>query len=273
MSLITIPYRFDSVEDFLSWLEKTPAHPEAGKSSRSGDVDFTGTHSLKEAFSLIHCGWPEGEELVATHAKAILGKIPGSLLTIQTAYDVVGDQWDMGKVMLGEPESAMVWQEREGGLQCLKVCVDIGFNCNTSAEYIQERGAMVGALIDALETSGNRCEVWACWRTKMIGLDASSNEVEVVTEIKIKSYDKALDMDRLAFWVVHPSALRRMLFLLLEKVDNYFVARNTRGGYGRSEPFQSPDADLTIPAETYITDFPAKLLSYYEKLQKGEVML
>ena len=94
-----------------------------------------------------------------------------------------------------------------GGLFTL--VVSCSYSCNVSTDVVIQRGALICALVDALEYAGNRVEV-ICNET------STSGNYKNETDIVIKKHDQPLDLTGLAFCLAHPAMLRRILFSINE---------------------------------------------------------
>lgn len=203
-------HAFDSFDSFIEDVKQVPAK----NSSRDlGREHFFGTTNFEEAVTLASTGWQEGAEKV--------GKIRGELdwfveaakvaATQQFAWDVTGDFVDVGRVLSGEPESCGSYSSddvaRSGSQRVVRLYTNLGVSGSVKHEAIFARGACVLAAVDVLETLGVRVELWAAKASEK-KTDAPIHQVEVL----VKSAGQAVDVDRLAYILCHPSCLRRLFW-------------------------------------------------------------
>jgi hypothetical protein len=204
-------HAFDSFDAFIEDVKQVPAK----NSSRDlGRDEFFGTANFEAAVALASTGWQEGAEKV--------GKIRGELdwlveaskvaATQQFAWDVTGDFVDVGRVLSGEPESCGSYANddvaRSGSQRVVRLYCNLGVSASVTHDAIFARGACVLAAVDVLETLGVRVELWAAKATEKRANASKIHQVEVL----VKSAGQAVDVDRLAFILCHPSCLRRLFW-------------------------------------------------------------
>jgi hypothetical protein len=74
-----------------------------------------------------------------------------------------------------------------------------------STREIQLHGAAVGALVDALESAGQRVKL--TWERSSV---SQSGSARITLWMTLKEYNDSLDMDRLAFFLTHNAPRRPM---------------------------------------------------------------
>lgn len=99
-------------------------------------------------------------------------------------------------------------ESREGKIITL-VC-SLSFSAAISPETIIQRGAMICALVDAIEYAGYRVEV-ICNDTSS---DNSNGWFEI--DVVVKKANQPLNLIEMAFCLAHPAMLRRMMFSVAE---------------------------------------------------------
>jgi hypothetical protein len=144
-------------------------------------------------------------------------------------FDVTGDMFDVGLVVTGEPE-CWLHPEPEPSKRIISICVNISASCTISTKQIENMGAAVIALIDKLqEDPQNIVEL-----TLAEGADNAEGDFKnVIHYIKIGM--SPIPLNDVAFMLAHPSMLRRFMFAVMEKENNY----GYMGNYGR--PDEAPD--------------------------------
>ena len=103
------------------------------------------------------------------------------------------------------------------------------------------------SLIDELERSGRRVEVtWlSCSEPAWVLSEEKTTLVggpRVAFSFPLKEADQPVEIDRLAFWIMHPSAQRRMQFALKEQLE---IEPWYRDKYG------TPISDVDFLSRTY----------------------
>ena len=85
-------------------------------------------------------------------------------------------------------------------------------------------------IINKLESQGYRCNLNVFWCISEKSLRYSLNCKIIAVKIKVKSSSEKLNISKLAFPLVHPSMLRRLLFRFIEVYPN--VTKGFFGCYG-----------------------------------------
>jgi hypothetical protein len=197
----------------------------------SGDerLAFTKTRSWEDAATLALEGWKEGREMVGKITKDVEGHM--DVLKPVNVWDVTGDFVDVGAFVTGEPECMIRWEEEPARKRVARIMLNMSVSAGVSTETLSWRGATVLALIDKLEGEGVRCEVDLGWCCKSHGKTAPNYTVI----INVKKAEEPLHMDRMAFHLVHPSSVRRLMFSYAECASDADVIEHgfhDDSGYG-----------------------------------------
>lgn len=224
---------FDSMTEFLGWIEKNPNFDDknASKSSRRFDDRWAGA-SWGGALDLVRNGWHAGTADISAKLDEI--KHRSEMMQVGYQWDVTGDTFDVGTMLAGEPEHWLS-PDVEPVKRIYRIGVNVGVSVSVSPKQIMNKGAAVVALIDKLQED-----------------PSAIVELDIVCMLR---YGKGrefclhmgaspLDMDGIAFAVAHPAFLRRLLFAYIEIENN----RKYCGSYGMPSDIKKPDAyDLYIP--------------------------
>jgi hypothetical protein len=199
-----------------------------------------GSGSFEEAAYIAENGWAEGAE----HIHQITERLATQIKTVDTLvpsweYEVCGEELDVARFLSDEPECFISCdpQNRE----ILKIYVGNCFASLVSAEQIRTFGANIAAAVQALESANYSVEVNTITQFDKDG----SPRIDIVTTIK-KS-DAPLEIDRLAFFLVHPSAFRRMSFAIVETQSDL-----TAGYYNVGNRPIKADNTIFISAQDYL---------------------
>jgi hypothetical protein len=249
-----INHTFTTFSEFLHYATSAKSHlsdeERASRIESSYRTAFTGTATFGEAVALAERGWSEGLARIASLASVIYTQVNEQVLRDELAYDVVGDAWDMGRVLTGEPECAMRWEQAEVPItatgKVVRIVVNASASWQVSTEVLFTRGAAICALVDALENAGRRCEVTVA--TATTGRE-SAHHMEV--RVLVKHAADALQPEALAFTLCHASMLRRLMFSVKECSSKAVLkAFNIRvgGSYGSPAEVRGDRGDLYLPA-------------------------
>jgi hypothetical protein len=207
-----------------------------------GDPEFTGTDCYDDALRLLKYGHPDGRSKMAESvewAQAITRERPAP----SWSHSVSGAMPDVPVYLSGEPEHMLMSEgdEGQGVMPIVSVVVNVVAACSVNSDRIRRRGAALVALINSIETSGQRVELIAASRA---GLRKERGKTASYL-ITVKEPNEALDLDRVAFTLAHPSMLRRILFRLEEIT---LPKREPSYGYPRDYPEAAfPAGTMYVP--------------------------
>lgn len=224
---------------------------------------FTGCDSFPAATKLAIHGWPDGLKKVIDAKKLV--KIPAALNAPQITprFADEGDEIAVDRFLSGESDHWIDFPATptpQRGKIC-KVILSACASSSFSADQLIRRGAVACALVDALEAAGVRCEIeiqaifsencpkeWD-WSNPIPPDydDPQSSNTVLADLITLKRPEDPLDMERLVYWLAHPSALRRMFFRALEDRPPA-VFQKFSCGYGIPADLPPPDDAIFIGA-------------------------
>lgn len=233
--MTTIVNRYDTWESFLTRVSIPPNISDPHSTHESDYYDrFSGVSTFDEAMRLASTGWKDGAAKLREVERQVSGLIPRGD-DIVGEFAEAGDEVEVGRYLDGEPESMIEYRMGASRKPVVRFVVSVTANAQVTSETIFNRGAALAAAIDALESSGVRCEVWASH-------DAEGYTIRQRTTIKVKGDDDALDIDRVAFALCHPAMLRRLCFRFNETGghDNWYAMG--AGSYGHAiDPEHQPE--------------------------------
>jgi len=155
---------------------------------------------------------------------------------------MAGDELDMQRVYSGDLENAwssMAHAKRRKP-KVVSIKINLGANCNTSADSLFWKGAVCVRLADLLESAGYRVEI--------IGYSHASNTYtsgvrDYYVEVPIKESSEILDIDKLAF-VTGLAGFFRLYIFRAKTVINLPIA----GGLGQAQrnTLESEKPDVLI---------------------------
>ncbi len=225
-------------------MANSPVDSKLGRMSQLGSEHVTvGTDSYQEAHELAEQGWPEGVEKIKVIVERIFETTRKALEEQGIRYALDGGAYvDVGRYCSGEPECFGVFDTVEKIRPIFKLEVCTNMAGNWGEKQIQNRGAAVLGMIDAVESVGYSAEV-----DLIVGSEQRKNTL--IYKIRVKNAGEPLDMDRLAFCLMHPAFNRRISWSAREHEDDATrkAFRYHEGGaYGH--PIDLPDEEKSDDA-------------------------
>lgn len=225
--LKSIVKEFESWGEYLEYVSKNPDKSYITHSRRTTKDDywagdFTKTKDFQECLDLAHNGWLEGADKVKAISEPMFMHVSSLVERHDIVHDVEGIQVDIARYLDGEPECWIQWEPKilQGpGTRILRLVLNGTFSGGVSTDTIEKVGALVTSLVELLEYSGIRVEVFLSQNFKdTLGAGVvTPGETYVRAHTKIKSADQPLDIPRLSYVFGHPSCLRRLGFSFLEQ--------------------------------------------------------
>ena len=245
--------KFDSVDAMIATAESKGGlwnDNTYGGSHEDGNARFRGTDSFAEAVGIAKNGWKQRpSSKIANSVAANLSEQEAPTYALQ--HDVVGGAVDVGAYMTGEPECMLAFVPQEAP-KTVAITVNVIASAFVNKEQIQARGEAVYAAVVALRSSGYLVNL--SWMTTT---NAKENgKAWVVHHVPLSTSDRPMDEDKLAFWLQHPSALRRIQFAIGSAGDDEYQNAVTQlqgypawlGGHS-SHDLRAPKAMLKAVAE------------------------
>ena len=208
---ITGIHNFNSLSELHHYITTTPfndvyKYEHSRASIIKGNEYFTGTKSYEEAMDLFLHGW-RAEAMVLTKK---LNNIKIDNATKQkTVYDIVGYQASVPRYLQGIPTNMINKKKTQEKKKIITLVKDISYQGGISTAIIERESIKVLHLVRTLESQGYAVNLYIILGTQEQGQG-------VLCRLKIKSANERLNISKVAFPLVHPSMLRRILFRLIE---------------------------------------------------------
>jgi hypothetical protein len=212
--------KFEFLDEF--WLYAFGESKAYNRESRVPKNQWSGNVSWNEAKVLAMNGWIEGLEEIKKYAANYTEFIAEKVIRPMPYYQVTGDYVDVGVFLANDPECFVARGIKEiiSPGKVYKVVCSISFSAAIKPETIIQRGAMICALIDAIELSGNRVEI-VCNSATSADQNSRRNHVQsrgwFEVDVVVKEVAQPLDMGRIAFSLAHPAMFRRIIFSVMER--------------------------------------------------------
>lgn len=206
--MAAIHKEYKSISEFLKYLEGTPTNPGLQHSfllsKKTTDISWYKTSNYEEAIKLLTGGWDE-------MAKQIEGKLQLSKkdfavkTTRRSTYDVVGGNVSVPRLLQGVPTSMINQKIVAQKQKVITIVKHIGYLVDVSANEVIENSIKALQIVERIEASGIRVNLDVISPVDMHG--------QILTcRVRVKSANERLNISKVAFPMVHPSMLRRMIF-------------------------------------------------------------
>ena len=225
-SVKTYIREFNGLNDFEDYITKTPLNKVFQWEkiiSVNADYKFTQTNSYNEAVQLFNNGWNDMAKNITQKLNVIKNQQVDSEVQ-KIMYDVVGFQASVPRYLQGIPTSMVNKKRVPIKQKVITLNKDISYNALTSTEDIIDASVQTLQLIKKIEAQGIRVNL-----NLIFGSMAGSTK-EVV-KIRLKSANERLNVSKLAFPLVHPSMLRRLIFRYIEVAPT--ITDAYKWGYGK----------------------------------------
>lgn len=225
---------FNSISEFAEYVKKgKPSlwfEKEQVSHKISSDMyEFCKTHTFTDAYELLTKGWYEGSKKLETKLKLKKGSTFNKLER-KFIQDVVGFQPIVSNYLMGVPKSMvnskMVMRKEK--VATLNYCA--AFSGAVSANTIEENCVTAFRIIKAIEAAGTRVNLNVFYAGYVYDYQTSTKRYNLI-KLRIKGANERLNIAKMAFPMVHPSFLRRILFRAIEVSPSF--TREYVGGYGR----------------------------------------
>ena len=221
MNVINKHIIYEDLYDF--WLYAFRESDAYKKESRGYSNEWNGNVTWLEAKKLALQGWQDGLEQVKKYQTEITPQITEKVIRPSQIYDFAGYNVDVGRYLSNDPECFVSREfviNNSPGRVFTLVC-SISFSAAIEPETIIQRGAIICALVEAIEYAGHRVEVICNWATSKHSNEKNrSGKIKkdgwLEIDVTVKKANQPLEMIELAFCLAHPAMLRRVLFSVAE---------------------------------------------------------
>lgn len=235
---------FNNMYEFLEYIITTKHNGLSGfNGSNDSDYKFSKTYNFQEALDLLKNGWTEvAEELtnkINVNKKAIQVETRR-----KSIYDVQGFQSSVPRYLQGLPTNMVNVKNVPQKIRVVTINKSISYACNVSVNEIKEESLKALQMIQKIEAQGIRVNLNIIFGTKA---KRRGTEYNIISKIRLKTSGEKLNISKVAFPLVHPSMLRRLIFRMMEVY---------------------PDTD-----ESYTAAYGRPIYDYSKSLAKGEYVI
>lgn len=191
-----------------------------------GGYSFYNTDSLEEAISLFKGGWEaKAREIKGKIEKPVTGANRGR----RNVYDVVGYQASVPRYLQGIPTNMIRSVQIPKKDKVINIYKNICYDWKVPAEEILKQSVKVLNLVQRLEQDGYRVNLY----TVAQGCSHSTNKTWQFS-VSIKQSSQRLNIKQMAFPLIHPSMLRRIITMCLS-IPKELESKRFYSGYGAPE--------------------------------------
>lgn len=220
--------RFNDASEFVRLMDTRPAnrHYQSSRSSRDeGDAGWRGTASWTETLDRARRGYPEVVEKVKASAtrctSAVFERIENQPVRPINKY--VGGSPNVVRAMQGIPRDMRSMQRQQKKTAGITLVYEVSANGGVDSQRMIDAGARMVALIRLFE----RAQI----PIRLIVSDTGQSDGDVLAcEVVIKDFHAPFNMQKIAYYLAHPSMHRRLWFSWLETTD---IAKRRYSGYMR----------------------------------------
>jgi hypothetical protein len=226
--------RYDSLLDVV---RAGSDHCEYGDHERMSRAthrnEWQGTDSYDEAEQLALNGWSEGVGRIVDFSERLSEQVSRRLPAHGMDLWEEGGEIDVASYLDGQRACMWTWAEQDNKRPVVTVTVNVTARSSITTEEYTVGGALVAALVDALESSGKRVELDIMNSVESVG--DSWDTTNLTISANVKRPEEALDLGAIAYAVAHPSMLRRTVFAIKERAPREWTRQfkfYKGGGYG-----------------------------------------
>lgn len=212
--------------------------------ARAGDMrsyegsSWRGIDGVADALHLAEFGWRECVEDILEQSAMLETKKTNSLIPYFVEADEPGEV-DVSAYLSGETDCFLNTSEGSHGTpaagRAVRIVIEPTVSAGVSTRDLVTRGSLVASLAHILERSGVRVSIE--FHSLISWMDgAGRNQEDCQIDVVLKKFGVPLDLNSLAFWLIHPAASRMFMFAAC---NNGRAAENI--GWSSRSP--KPEAD------------------------------
>lgn len=239
---------FGSLNEFYDYLCNTPfnsafrwaEHSSTGTSLYK--TKWTQTESFDAAVLLMKRGWSDMAQKLVNKLK-VLDKKTAMVSKRRAFNSVAGFQPIVPLYLAGVPNSMVSYKMVPVKQKVVNITKLFNYSSSVSSEEIVDESIKVLQVVRKLEAQGYSVNV-------NVAFGSSSGGRNIAASIRIKNANERLNISKVAFPMVHPSMLRRLMFRYIEVTPN--ATKPYVDGYGapvqKSEMQEMFPDSIVIPA-------------------------
>lgn len=196
--------------------------------------------SFDEALEMLEKGWEEGAIVLKEKIEGLKSQETGRKM--KSKYDMIGGNACVARYLQGIPTNMINTRFVEKKDKVINVFKTMGYSAMYSSDEIMDEAAKSLRIVQILENSGYRCNLYALKYNVM-------HSDTFVFSMKIKDAKEPLNLKKCAFIMAHPDFQRRILYRLIELSNLYDLWKI---GYGT--PIDSREFHMLNEAGVKLND-------------------
>lgn len=202
-------YNF-SVNELIDELQK-PENKDSGMIQQSilGSKSFTGTENFQENLSFFYQGFPCTTNFNTDYLEKNL-QVSQPVNTFFMSNESIYNLYDIAEYCTGNSDFFIQCMPVETELKIVDIYFSSSFHCNIKTDTIKIYGEIIYFTIKFLLDRGYKINLYSYIRL----LSQFDNQYDFIVKIKDSEYD--LDLDRVKYFLLCPSFLRRTIFKVIE---------------------------------------------------------
>lgn len=202
---------FETITELVHFIETNEPYEnflnrENGCCSLSGSYEFTKTNNFEEAKDLLLHGWEHGTKEIK---KQVDVKQTGISTKQKNVYDIVGYQCSVPRYLQGIPTNMINSKPVLQKNKVITINKMANYSCNVDNKTIIKESVKVLQLVNRLEKQG--------YRVNLSVIFGTSEKNQVITKVRVKNASQRLNIKQVAFPLIHPSMLRRIILAVWER--------------------------------------------------------
>lgn len=232
---------FSSLNEFYNYLCNTPFNSAFRWATHSSvetsahKTKWTQTESFDEAVLLMKRGWSDMAQKLVNKLK-VLDKKTAMVTKRRSVNSVAGFHPIVPLYLAGVPTSMVSYKMVPVKQKIVNITKLFNYSAGVSSETIIDESIKVLQIVKKLEAQGYSVNV-------NVAFGSSSGGRNIAASIRIKNANERLNVSKLAFPMVHPSMLRRLMFRYIEVTPN--ATKGYAKGYGA--PVSKSEMQVMFP--------------------------
>lgn len=253
--------KFDSLTALSRFIKETPVKGYfencvelASTRKGRGTTTFTKTASFEAAEKLLTSGYLEG----AKRVQAYMIRATGNGMKNTLYNDFVGFAPNVPNYISGIPTNMLNVKKTKAKKNIIRIFYNAAVGCDITTEQIERAAASLFNVIVGIEKRGCRVELWC-------GDLAKADTEQINIAVCAKQANTPLNVNSLAYAVVHPSFTRRHCFAVTERSG----AKGKWSRYGNAITRESDQREAL--EQLHLRD--AVIFNYYHLRGKSEAKI
>ena len=246
-----IDLKFDNVSQFERYLDKNKNLPSINRVLESSNYNFYQTDDWSDFEAYMKEGNKDVTADLRENTKMYIDKFVDQMSDVSAyQFDVVGEFFDIGAVMVGEPE-AWIKEIKIEDEKFITLDIQGVYSDGTDLEMVRNNGSKVFAIATVLETQGFLVRINMHYSVRKSG----GHKTEYSTAIRVKDYDQVLDYKKFGI-LLGVQFFRRGILRSLE----IEYGHDLKGNFGNPN-YGAVDGEIRLDSTEDLSKLEQKLMN------------